>query len=373
MMSTAWYAVESPEQIDSPALLVYPERIRQNIATMIRMAGSPKRLRPHVKTHKMAEVVKMQLEQGIRQFKCATIAEAEMLADAGAQDILLAYQLPYTKVMRLMQLVKQYPEIRFASLVDNLGSARLLSEYFSEEELMAEVWIDVDNGMHRTGHAVDAGLLSLYKQLMKLPHVLCRGFHIYDGHLHAQDFSERRHACDAAFAPVKAMLKEIANEHLPHPAVIAGGTPTFPAHALRPEVVCSPGTCLLWDEGYRQQLPEQAFDIAALLLTRIISKPVPGLITIDLGHKAVAAENPLSKRVAFLNLQNYELVSQSEEHLVIKISVEDWQRHRIGDVLYAVPYHICPTVALYDEASVIIGGQETERWKIPARRRRITV
>ena len=119
MEEKTWYGLNHPEEIDSPALLIYKDRIAYNIQQMISIAGSPGRLVPHVKTHKMAEIVKMQLAAGIHQFKCATIAEAEMLADAGAKSILLAYQLNHTKAERYLTLVKKYPDIQFFSLVDN--------------------------------------------------------------------------------------------------------------------------------------------------------------------------------------------------------------------------------------------------------------
>src|SRR5690606_23362107 len=119
--------------------------------------------------------------------------------------------------------------------------------------------------------------------------------------------------CDEAYAPVEALAAEIGP-----PEIIAGGTPTFPIHARRPNVTCSPGTCLLWDEGYGTGLPDQPFLVAAQLLTRVISKPQVGFVTLDLGHKAVSAENPINRRVFFPQLEDYEVVSQSEEHLVVK-------------------------------------------------------
>ena len=125
---------------------------------------------------------------------------------------------------------------------------------------------------------------------------------------------------------------------------------------------------MLWDLGYSEKLQEQNFKFAALVVTRIISKPTEGIITVDMGHKSVAPENPIDKRIKFLNLDRYELLSQSEEHGVIK--VWDWHEHQIGDVLYGVPYHVCPTINLHDEVSVIDGGQKVDTWEIAARRRK---
>jgi D-serine deaminase-like pyridoxal phosphate-dependent protein len=90
-----------------------------------------------------------------------------------------------------------------------------------------------------------------------------------------------------------------------------------------------------------------------------------------MGHKAVAAENPIDKRIRFLNLENYELLSQSEEHGVIR--VQDWESVNVGDVLYGVPYHVCPTVNLYDEVYVVENQVITDTWQVLGRKRRITV
>jgi D-serine deaminase-like pyridoxal phosphate-dependent protein len=367
----SWYKLNQPEEIDSPALLIYKDRIESNIQTMIQIAGDANRLVPHIKTHKMAEIVQMQLTAGISKFKCATIAEAEMLAEAGAKSILLAYQLNTPKAMRFLTLVKKFPDIQFASLIDNLVSANMLNNLFEKENLTAKVFIDVDAGMNRTGIATES-LIDLVKEISQLQNLHFVGLHIYDGHIREADFEKRKLVCQNAFEKINAAKQQIMEiSRLTDVKIIAGGTPTFTVHALDKEVLCSPGTCLLWDYGYDDLLAEQAFDFAAILLTRIISKPAPGLVTTDLGHKSVAAENPISKRIFFLNLKDYEVKSQSEEHLVVK--VKDWENLHVGDVLYGVPYHVCPTVALYDEAIVVVDGNVVDKWDIVARKKKITI
>lgn len=372
-MSNDWYSLRHPEQIDSPALMVYPDRIRHNIHEMIRMAGDPARLVPHIKTHKMSAVVKMQLEAGIDHFKCATIAEAEMLGRTGARDVLIAYQLHEPKAKRLLQLVKQFPATHFSSLVDNTGSAQLLNDLFADQFTKATVYIDVDNGMHRTGISVNRDIAALYHQINTLPHVFCRGLHVYDGHLHLADFEERKRICLADFAPVQEIIQTITRNEGAKPEVIAGGSPSFPIHAQNPAVLCSPGTSLLWDQGYATQLSEQAFLPAAVLLTRIISMPGKNRVTTDLGHKSVAAENTIDKRISFLNIDNYRVISQSEEHLVLEVSEQEREKLAVGAELYGIPYHICPTVALYDEVQVVRDKDVTEQWAVEARRKRINV
>jgi D-serine deaminase-like pyridoxal phosphate-dependent protein len=352
-------------------LLIYPDRIRQNIAEMIRIAGSPERLVPHVKTHKMSRVVQLQLDAGIRRFKCATIAEAEMLAEAGATDVVVAYPLNPTKARRLLQLAARYPAVRFSSLVDSLEGARMIDELAAASGTRRDIYLDIDNGMHRTGLSAQEDIGAFYRQLDRFKHLHVRGFHVYDGHIHDRDFQERKTRTERDFAPLDEAVRSLEADGVPAPEIIAGGTPTFAIHALNPRVLCSPGTSLLWDAGYGEMLPEQSFVVAAVLLMRVISKPGRGRITTDLGHKSVAAENTIDKRIRILDLQDYEVVSQNEEHLVLHTGEKTWNALGPGDALYAVPYHICPTVALYDEAVVVEDGTATDTWNIEARGKRI--
>ena len=110
---------------------------------------------------------------------------------------------------------------------------------------------------------------------------------------------------------------------------------------------------------------------AAVLVTRIISKPDPETICIDLGHKAVASENPLDNRIYFLNAPELKPVGHSEEHLILK--TEKNNPYKVGDVLYGVPFHICPTVALYETVSVVEGNRIIGSWTIVARKRKLTI
>src|SRR6266705_2024939 len=109
-----WFEISDAATIASPALLVYRERVEENLRRMIKMAGGAHRLRPHIKTHKMREMIELQLGLGITKFKCATIAEAEMAASAGASDLLLAYQLVGPIFELFPQVVIAFPKTRFA-------------------------------------------------------------------------------------------------------------------------------------------------------------------------------------------------------------------------------------------------------------------
>ena len=127
---------------------------------------------------------------------------------------------------------------------------------------------------------------------------------------------------------------------------------------------------MFWDWGYKNLAPDEPFELAALVITRIISIVDNETITTDLGHKSVAAENPMP-RVYFLNAPEAKPISQSEEHLVAK--VPDASIYKVGDVLYGAPIHICPTVALYERTVVIENNNAVGEWKVIARDRKITV
>lgn len=370
MIIQKWYEINNPESIDSPALLVFENRVKYNIEQMIKIAGNPLRLMPHVKTHKMSEIAQMQILEGIHQFKCATIAEADMLAKTGASHILLAYQLNGPKIIRFLDLIENFPDIKFSSLVDNFESAKSLNKLAGERGINIDVYIDVDSGMHRTGISPDDNLIELYIQMQDLKNLQVIGLHIYDGHIAIEDYEKRKVICKNEFESVNKVVVEITEMGYPLMKLVVGGSPTFNIHAANQQVNCSPGTSVLWDYGYHLLLPEQPFIFAAVLLTRVISKPKRNFITLDLGYKAVASENVLSKRIYFLNLTEHKIHSQSEEHLVIQI--KDWSNIHIGDVIYGVPYHVCPTIALFEEAVVIQNGNVVDKWNITARRRKIT-
>ena len=367
---TDWYTVTNVDQVPSPALLVYPDRVEENIRKMIELAGGVDRLRPHMKTNKLPEVVRMQIDEGITRFKCATIAEAEVAAMCAAADVLLAYQPVGPNVQRFVQLVKKFPGTRFSALVDDEGAILALSRAATVAGVTLELFLDLDCGMHRTGIAPGAKAIELYRRLSDSPGLHAAGLHVYDGHIRDSDIAARTAECDAAFAQLAAMRDQLIDAGLSVPEVVAGGTPTFPIHARRPGVQCSPGTSVFWDLGYETLLPDLDFHPAVLVLTRVISRPTSKILCLDLGHKAIASESP-HPRVELIGLADARAVGHSEEHLTIETERAD--EFPVGTPLYGIPWHICPTVALHQEAVVVRDGRAVERWQVVARARTITV
>lgn len=369
-VAARWYEIENVDGIPSPALVFYPDRIAENIRRMVRIAGGAGRLRPHVKTHKTAEIVQLQLQQGIARFKCSTIAEAEMAAAAGAPDVLLAMQPVGPAIARFFSLKRMFPRAAVSAIVDAEDVVEAIAAAAAGCGMDACLWLDVNSGMNRTGIAPGAEAIRLYRVMHGKKGITVGGLHVYDGHIHESDPVARASRCDREFVPVQAMIDGLKAAGLPVPAVVAGGSPTFPVHAARAGVELSPGTTLLWDAGYGAAFPDLDFLVAAVLVGRVVSKPAPGRVCLDFGTKALASEMP-QPRIALLGTDGYHIVGHNEEHLIIEAA--DAGRYRPGDVVYGVPTHICPTVARYESASIVENGRCTGEWRIAARARRITV
>lgn len=363
-----WYEISNIDDIDTPALVLYRERIHHNIHKAIALTGDPARLRPHVKTNKIAEVCAMMMKAGVTKFKCATIAEAEMLGMIGANDVLLAYQPVGPKAKRLLALVQKYRQTNYSCLLDDGNVATALDKLFSKAGLVLPVFIDVNTGMNRTGIDPEKAI-TLLDVLLSLHGLYLKGIHAYDGHITSADAASRNVEVARASERLQQLLITFRSKFNRDPILITGGSPTFPEHR-RADVECSPGTFVFWDDGYATLYPGEPFQFAALVITRVISIVNENTITTDLGYKSVASEKPLP-RVRFLNAPDAVPKSQSEEHLTIE--VPDSSSYGIGDALFGVPVHICPTVALYEKAFVVEHNSVTDSWNVLARDRILSI
>lgn len=361
-----WYVSHGIADLPSPALLVSPSRIEENIRRMIRMAGTAERLRPHVKTHKMSEIIRLKLRMGISRFKCSTLAEAEMAARCEAPDVMLAMQPVGPLIPLVFNLQKRFPGTTFSVISDHESILRQLSEMAIHEKGKIDVWLDINNGMNRTGIEPGPQAVSLYRLMSGLRGIRVRGLHVYDGHIHTPDPGERRNEVLRYYAPVEAMISTLTLENLAVPSLVVGGTPSFPTHAASGKAELSPGTLVLSDAGYQEHFPDLDFLPAAVIMTRVVSLPGDHLVCLDLGHKSIAAEMPFP-RLRIPSLPDFTLVNHSEEHLVIR--TEQAGRFHPGDVMYAVPWHICPTIPRYPFVYTVENHQISGTWTVDARDR----
>ncbi len=368
-MDFPWYRIANVAQLATPALALYPDRIETNLRRMLELTGGATRLRPHVKTHKLSELVDLQRTLGIFQFKCATLAEAEMLAQQGAADVLIGTALVGPNTARLAQLAQRYRGTRFSSLIDCEAHLAMLVSAQASQRPVHGVWIDLDVGMGRTGCVADGTALELWKRADATAEIEVRGWHVYDGHLKQPDPAQRLAAVEEAFAPVERLRDEVAATTGQRPALVAGGTPTLGCHARHADRQCSPGTCVLWDYSYESKYADLGFIYAAVLITRVISKPRADRVCLDLGYKAVASDNP-DPRVLLWDLPDARTVVHNEEHLAVECHAA--RSLSVGDVVYGVPWHVCPTCALHEAVSVVRDGLVVASWKVAARRRNLS-
>ena len=365
------YHFQGEEQVPSPQMIYYKDQILANTRKAIREAGGAENLWPHVKTHKMEKMIRLQLSLGIHRFKCATFAEAEMTAGAGASHIILAYPLVGPNILRFLQLRKAWPGTEFLAIGDDLEQLRLLGQAADDP---VRTLVDVDTGFHRTGVPVEE-LTAFFREATGLPGLHLCGFHVYDGQNHQKDLKERKQAVEALEEGFRRAYLRLKEEGYDTSVTVFGGTPSMPCFAplldRYERAWLSPGTLFVGDYGYTEGLPDMDYPPAAAILTRVISHPGPGRFTLDLGTKGISTD----QRVPGLLLDvEAEPLFQSEEHWAfgMREGHED-ERPAIGTVCYVLPSHICPSTALYEEVPVVSGGKLEETWEVTAGRRKITV
>ena len=367
------YQISDATELNSPGLVIFKPVLLENLNEMLRIAGGPEALRPHCKTHKMPAIIQILLEMGITKHKCATLAEAEMLCRAGVQDIVIAYQMVGPNIQRLMQLMKAFPGIKIATLIDHPIPLEALAIEANTHQISVEVLLDVDPGMHRTGILPGDSACHLYEMICSTPGLEPAGLHWYDGHHRQVDLEERRTAVQSALTPLTHLRDQLLMQGFPVPKVLVAGTGSFPvlAEMGEPGLELTPGTTTFYDVGYLEQFPDISLKPALGVLTRVVSCNRDGFLTLDCGHKSISPDQPAGQRTYFPELPDAIEVGHNEEHLVLQ--TEHAGEYQPGDFLVALPRHVCPTTALHQLAYVIDGGRKCASWPVVARDRSITV
>lgn len=365
------YRIDGTDDLLSPSLVVFHEQLEANLQEMIRIAGGPEKLCPHCKTHKTREIIKMQVELGINYHKCATIAEAEMLAEVGVNEVLIAYQLVGPNLKRFRQLVDKFPATRFACLVDNPASTSEVETAMQGSERSVGVLLDLDPEMHRTGISIGPQAIELYEMLEAMENIEVDGLHWYDGHNRQDDADDRRVAVDAGWNQFLKFRDQLLMSGLPVKRIVAAGSGSFPilAEKSEPNLILSPGTTTYWDADLHERFSEMNFKPALGILTRVISRNRKGFLTLDVGHKSCAADQPAGKRLFFPTIPDAIEQRHTEEHLVIETS----SNLKLGDVVIAIPRHACPASAVHKFAYVVKEKRVVESWDIAARDRVLTI
>ncbi|HSY99387.1 MAG TPA: D-TA family PLP-dependent enzyme [Terriglobales bacterium] len=363
------YKISSVEDVMTPALVVYPEFIASNIErTLALLGGDADRWRVHIKTAKLGYTLEMLIERGIRNFKCATTLELLVACQRGAADVLLAYPSVGANARRVREIAKEFPRVRVSVLVENEEQVR------QWQGSRVGVFLDINPGMNRTG--VEQ---SHSDEVVKLVRTIgaggleFRGLHYYDGQHRELDERERAKAAHHGYDRLLEIVKEIERIGVRVPEVITAGTPTLPCSLSydgfrSAEFIhrISPGTVVYSDASSLLQLPEKyGYRPAVLVMARVVSHPRAGIVTCDAGHKAVSADAGVPTCVVVGHPELTPL-SPSEEHLPLEVE-GGAAGPQVGEVLYLLPRHVCPTVNNFDDALLVRNSEIQSVEKVSAR------
>lgn len=368
------YQIAEIASVQTPALLIYADKVAHNIAVTIRaLGGDPNRWRPHVKTSKLGFVMHQLAEQGVVNVKCATTLELQTAAEAGATDILVAYPMMGANARRVRELAEQLPHCRISALVEN--AAQIQAWVGSKVGL----FIDVNSGLNRTGLEQDR-----LEELLNLAHAIeqaglvFRGLHVYDGHMSKYaDLATREVMAHQNYDHLMELVTALNTAGIIVEEVVTAGTPAFPcAITYKPFNEApfiqrvSPGTVVYGDCTSTGQLPvEWGYEPAALVVANVVSQPTANRVTCDAGHKAVSADAGVPT-CTVLGRPELQPDKPSEEHLPINVPA-GVAAPAIGEYVYLVPRHVCPTVNNFDHALIIENGRIARVERVTARGREV--
>jgi D-serine deaminase-like pyridoxal phosphate-dependent protein len=365
------YRLAVAPPIQTPALLIYPDVVRRNIATTISLAGGDAdRWRPHVKTAKLGAVMRMLTEAGVRQAKCATTLELRTACEAGSTDVLVAYPAFGTRLARIVEIAREYPHVRVSTLVEDEAQC----EAWPAREI--GVFVDVNPGMNRTGVSDER-----VERIVELASVLrergieFRGLHYYDGHISNVPPGDAETVAHAGYRRLLNIVDALESCGMPAAEVVTAGTPGFIYSMSFPDFASSrfrhrisPGTVVYGDATSARQLPaEIGYRPAVLVLSTVVSHPSPSRVTCDAGHKTVSADSGVPT-CEVLGRPDLRPLGPSEEHLPIEVP-EGARAPAMGEMLYLLPRHVCPTVNNFDYALLVSDGHVVTVERVTARGR----
>jgi len=353
------YRVSDPERVLTPALALYPDVIASNIrCTLDLLGGRADRWRAHIKTAKLNYTLRMLIDRGVCHFKCATSLELLQACQSGATDVLVAFPLMGANAHRVREIKNQHPGVRISVLAENEAQVH---QWRGAD---VGIFLDMNPGMNRTGIEQNSGQYVVdLAQTVSQSGLEFRGLHYYDGQFGAVAEPERTKATHAGYDQLLCLVHDLESAGVHVPEVVTAGTPTMPCSIAYPgfenasfQHRVSPGTVVYHDATSLTQFPtEYGYAPAALVMARVISHPQRNIVTCDAGHKAVSADAGVPTCVVVGHPELTPL-SPSEEHLPHAVA-EGATSPRVGDILYLIPRHVCPTVNNFDAALILRNGQ----------------
>lgn len=363
------YRVSDPERVLTPALALYPEVIASNIrCTLDLLGGDAGRWRAHIKTAKLNYTLRMLIDRGTCNFKCATSFELLRACQAGATDVLVAYPLMGANAHRVSEIKNQHRGVRISVLAENEAQVH---QWRGTD---VGVFLDINPGMNRTGIEQSSKLYVVeLAQAVIQSGLEFRGLHYYDGQFGDVAEPERTKAAHAGYDQLLELIRHVEGAGMQVAEVATAGTPTLPCSLAFPGFDnasflhrVSPGTVVYNDATSLTQFPSQyGYAPAALVMARVVSHPQRNIITCDAGHKAVSADAGVPTCVV-VGHPELRPLSPSEEHLPLAVT-EGANPPRVGDILYLLPRHVCPTVNNFDAALIVRNGQVESVEEVSAR------
>jgi 3-hydroxy-D-aspartate aldolase len=343
--------ITTKHEIPTPALLLDLDAFELNLRRMAAAAAQAgKKLRPHAKAHKCPEIAKRQIALGACGVCVATVAEAELMAKAGVEGLLLTSPLadPH-KMSRLVATGAM-------AVVDHLRQVELYQEAACAADTPLSLLIDLDVGDHRTGAASLDRALAIAQAIDRASHLRLRGVQAYSvAGSHERDIEDRRRICAAAFELAAEGRAQMARRGLHTDIATGGSTGTWNIDLALPQTTeLQAGSYALMDIAYRRLGID--FERAMTVLATVVSANHPGFVTVDAGFKAFATDRPFGPAPVSLDA-TYRWGGDEFGYL-------DTDKLRLGDKIEFDPPHCDPTANLYDLIYACRGTEVEAIWPI---------
>jgi D-serine deaminase-like pyridoxal phosphate-dependent protein len=345
------------------------ERNIAEMAAVAREAGVA--LRPHTKTHKSPEIARMQIDAGSRGLTVAKLGEAEVMADAGLTDLLIAY--PIVGELKLARLEALLERATVRVSLDTLEVAEGLGRLGTRLGVDIAVLVEVDTGLHRMGRAPGEPSATLALEIARVPGVEVIGLLTHAGHAYrASDAEELRRAATREVEDLLDTAERCAREGLPIREISVGSTPTARIAARVPGVTeIRPGTYVFNDVQQLRLGVATLETCAAYVFVTVVARPTAERFLVDAGSKSFSSDGgdgpPWPGRGVALGRPDLVLDFFSEEHGVGHI--EGAGDLAIGERLQVIPLHVCSCVNHFDTAVGIRGDRVDHEIQIAARGR----
>lgn len=328
------------------------------------------KLRPHFKTHKSVWIARKQIEYGACGLTVAKLGEAEVLADAGIEDILIAFPLVgEAKLGRLRVLIDRGINVTVST--DHADVAASISQLGESLNRRIPLYIDVNTGLNRCGGEPGEETAALIRHIEKMPGIEVHGLMTHGGHAYAKKtLSELRQvAADEVDGLVQTKeLLEQSGIHIPEISV--GSTPTSKFIAEQTGATeTRPGAYVFGDISQLEIGSISMDELAMSILATVVGTPRTGTVIIDAGSKTFSSDtNPHRPGYGFLRSDPSVYIERlSEEHGIVK--VPEGVRFSIGDRLEFIPNHCCTVTNMHNTLQGVRNGKVERQITVDARGR----